>query len=239
MDNLPERWKPTLLQVHSHPYSVVYAMALEIGAAEARIAELKEEAETIKQLEAATLPCGHTYRNAVIVDGGKRSYCIVCEQAYTIERLSGMQRFWDAQAEWSQATFGADHVRGPIGPLKHLEKEARECQAEPYDLEEKADCLFLIFDATRRSGRSLDSLLEAAEQKLAKNKSRSWPSMAPDDCAIEHIPDAALNPPQPQPCDFTGESMLQPPKEQPSRPTVTVLTGGGPTYGFPSIVDGE
>jgi hypothetical protein len=33
--------------------------------------------------------------------------------------------------------------------------------------------------------------------------------------------------------------VLQPPKEKPSRPTVTVLTGGGPTYGFPSIVDGE
>lgn len=39
-------------------------------------------------------------------------------------------------AEWSQATFG--NV-GPIGPLKHLSKEALEAAAEPDDLSEWAD----------------------------------------------------------------------------------------------------
>ena len=61
------------------------------------------------------------------------------------------QRFWDALAEWSQATFGTDAERGAIGPLKHLEKEAREAQ-EALDPIEIADCLLLVFDAARRSG---------------------------------------------------------------------------------------
>jgi len=61
-----------------------------------------------------------------------------------------------------------------IGPLRHLEKEAREAQQSPDDLAEKADCLFLIFDATRRSGKTLDELLDAAFAKLAINKERAW-----------------------------------------------------------------
>ncbi len=39
-------------------------------------------------------------------------------------------------AEWSQTTFG--NV-GPVGPLKHLSKEALEAAAEPGDLSEWAD----------------------------------------------------------------------------------------------------
>ncbi len=47
-------------------------------------------------------------------------------------------------AEWSDATFG--NV-GPIGPLKHLSKEALEAAAEPDDLNEWADMQFLLWDA--------------------------------------------------------------------------------------------
>ena len=42
--------------------------------------------------------------------------------------MSIAQQFWDQQAEWSRATFGSDTERGPLGPLKHLEKEAKEAQ---------------------------------------------------------------------------------------------------------------
>ena len=52
-------------------------------------------------------------------------------------------------AEWSQATFG--NV-GPVGPLKHLSKEALEAAAEPGDLSEWADMQFLMWDAQRRAG---------------------------------------------------------------------------------------
>ena len=100
--------------------------------------------------------------------------------------MSRVHEFWDAQAEWSRATFGSDQERGPIGPLRHLEKEAREAQQSPDDLTEKADCLFLIFDATRRSGKTLDELLDAAFAKLAINKERAWQTPAADE-AIEHV----------------------------------------------------
>lgn len=44
-------------------------------------------------------------------------------------------------AAWSQATFG--NV-GPVGPLKHLSKEALEAAEEPGDLSEWADMQFLM-----------------------------------------------------------------------------------------------
>ncbi|HAO9419263.1 TPA: DUF550 domain-containing protein [Escherichia coli] len=51
-------------------------------------------------------------------------------------------------AKWSDSTFGCV---GPIGPLKHLSKEALEAAAEPDDLSEWADMQFLLWDAQRQS----------------------------------------------------------------------------------------
>ncbi|MBS2815632.1 DUF550 domain-containing protein [Klebsiella pneumoniae] len=75
-------------------------------------------------------------------------------------------------AEWSQATFG--NV-GPIGPLKHLSKEALEAAAEPGDLSEWADMQFLLWDAQRRAGITDEQITQAMIDKLAVNKQRSWP----------------------------------------------------------------
>jgi hypothetical protein len=97
-----------------------------------------------------------------------------------------IQKFWDAQAEWSRATFGADTERDHIGPLKHLAKEAVEAQVRPSDPVEIADCLFLVFDAARRSGMTLDTLVAVAEQKLLVNKSRKWQKPTSDD-PVEHV----------------------------------------------------
>jgi hypothetical protein len=36
--------------------------------------------------------------------------------------------FANAQMDWSEKTFGPKEHRGPIGPLKHLAKEAVESQ---------------------------------------------------------------------------------------------------------------
>jgi|SRR5208337_1231550 len=104
--------------------------------------------------------------------------------------VSRIQKFWDAQAEWSQATFGTDAERGPIGPLKHLEKEAREAQNKPEDEFEMADCLFLVFDAARRSGLTLEKLISACKRKLEINKAREWSKPTTDD-AVEHVRDEA------------------------------------------------
>ncbi|EMX7499195.1 DUF550 domain-containing protein [Klebsiella pneumoniae] len=75
-------------------------------------------------------------------------------------------------AEWSQATFG--NV-GPVGPLKHLSKEALEAAAEPDDLSEWADMQFLLWDAQRRAGITDDQITQAMIDKLAVNKQREWP----------------------------------------------------------------
>ncbi len=75
-------------------------------------------------------------------------------------------------AEWSQATFGDV---GPIGPLKHLSKEALEAAADPHDPLEWADMQFLFWDAQRRMGISDEFITRAMVEKLAINKARQWP----------------------------------------------------------------
>lgn len=75
-------------------------------------------------------------------------------------------------AEWSQATFGDV---GPVGPLKHLSKEALEAAAEPEDLSEWADMQFLLWDAQRRAGVSDGEITAAMEEKLKVNMARQWP----------------------------------------------------------------
>lgn len=77
-----------------------------------------------------------------------------------------------AHAEWSQATFG--NV-GPVGPLKHLSKEALEAADQPGDLSEWADMQFLMWDAQRRAGITDEQITQAMLDKLAVNKRRSWP----------------------------------------------------------------
>lgn len=75
-------------------------------------------------------------------------------------------------AEWSDATFG--NV-GPVGPLKHLSKEALEAAADPDDLLEWADMQFLLWDAQRRMGIPDDFITIAMIEKLEINKKRQWP----------------------------------------------------------------
>jgi hypothetical protein len=90
------------------------------------------------------------------------------------------------QSDWSQATFGTDQERGPLGALRHLEKEARETQAAPDDVEEYADCFLLILDAARRAGISPRQLVEAAQRKMVINRQRTWPRPV-DDQPVEHV----------------------------------------------------
>ncbi|HBR1636488.1 TPA: DUF550 domain-containing protein [Klebsiella pneumoniae] len=75
-------------------------------------------------------------------------------------------------AEWSQTTFG--NV-GPVGPLKHLSKEALEAAEQPGDLSEWADMQFLLWDAQRRAGITDEQITQAMIDKLAVNKQREWP----------------------------------------------------------------
>lgn len=91
---------------------------------------------------------------------------------YTAQPASELERIRREHAEWSDKTFGDV---GPIGPLKHLSKEALEAAAEPDDLSEWADMQFLLWDAQRRAGITDEQITQAMTEKLAINKTRQWP----------------------------------------------------------------
>lgn len=93
-------------------------------------------------------------------------------------------------AEWSQATFGDV---GPVGPLKHLSKEALEAAAEPGDLSEWADMQFLLWDAQRRAGLSDGEITAAMEEKLKVNMARHWPEPKEGEPRL-HIKEAGNSP---------------------------------------------
>lgn len=86
--------------------------------------------------------------------------------------LPDRERVRGDHAKWSQETFG--NV-GPIGPLKHLSKEALEAAADPGDLSEWADMQFLLWDAQRRAGITDEQITAALEEKLKVNMARHWP----------------------------------------------------------------
>lgn len=91
---------------------------------------------------------------------------------YSAPPASERERIRREHAEWSDATFGDV---GPVGPLKHLSKEALETAAEPDDLSEWADMQFLLWDAQRRAGITDEQITRALTEKLAVNKKREWP----------------------------------------------------------------
>lgn len=115
-----------------------------------------------------------------------------------------LARFVASQSEWSQATFGTDAVRGPIGVLKHLEKEAREAieaqeaiqyaetvlhgeQLRAEAREEIADCFILIMDVARRAGMCVEDLLTEVEKKHEKNKTREWTQGVSPTEPVHHV----------------------------------------------------
>ncbi|EHI1800496.1 TPA: DUF550 domain-containing protein [Salmonella enterica subsp. enterica] len=91
---------------------------------------------------------------------------------YSAPPSSEREQIRREHAEWSDKTFGDV---GPVGPLKHLSKEALEAAAEPDDLNEWADMQFLLWDAQRRAGITDEQITLALVEKLAVNKKREWP----------------------------------------------------------------
>ncbi|HIF2615298.1 TPA: DUF550 domain-containing protein [Salmonella enterica] len=91
---------------------------------------------------------------------------------YTDSPVPERERIRREHAEWSDATFGGV---GPVGPLKHLSKEALEAAADPSEPLEWADMQFLLWDAQRRAGISDGEITAAMEEKLKVNMARQWP----------------------------------------------------------------
>ena len=124
-------------------------------------------------------------------------------------------------AEWSQSTFG--NV-GPIGPLKHLSKEALEAAAEPGDLSEWADMQFLMWDAQRRAGITDAQITQAMIDKLAVNKQREWPEPKDGEPRL-HIKE------QPAPVVLDGYVMV------PKEPTDEMLAAAKEWTGLTSTAE--
>lgn len=107
-------------------------------------------------------------------DGGNLGYAM----ADAVKVINGVlesiarEQVRREHAAWSKATFGDV---GPVGPLKHLSKEALEAAAEPGDLSEWADMQFLLWDAQRRAGIRDEQITLAMVEKLGVNKQRAWP----------------------------------------------------------------
>ena len=104
-------------------------------------------------------------------DGGNLGYAMA-DAVKVITGVIAREQVRREHATWSQATFGDV---GPVGPLKHLSKEALQAATEPGDLSEWADMQFLLWDAQRRAGITDEQITLAMVEKLAVNKKRQWP----------------------------------------------------------------
>ena len=113
----------------------------------------------------------HLLHDTQYSNGGNRAY-ILADVLKVIDGAIAREQVRSEHAAWSLATFGDV---GPVGPLKHLSKEALEAAADPSDSHEWADMQFLLWDAQRRMGISDEFITKAMVEKLAINKSRQWP----------------------------------------------------------------
>ena len=108
-----------------------------------------------------------------------------------VRKMTDFHDFAEDHAEWSDNQFGLPSVRGPEGPLKHLQKEVKEALAQQNDVSEYADCLLLVLDAARRAGFNSHMLLDAAITKLHINIHREWPKLQDPNLPVEHSKDCA------------------------------------------------
>ncbi|ECB5082758.1 DUF550 domain-containing protein [Salmonella enterica subsp. enterica serovar Hvittingfoss] len=133
----------------------------------ARIALVSLDAEPVRYLNKFSGTCVTLEQQPNAADD-----VAVYMPLYAAHPASERERIRREHAEWSDKTFGDV---GPVGPLKHLSKEALETAAEPDDLSEWADMQFLLWDAQRRAGISDEQITLAMVEKLAVNKKREWP----------------------------------------------------------------
>ncbi len=94
--------------------------------------------------------------------------------------------FIHAHRAWSLRTFGPDHLEGV---LDHIEEELEEIKAQPDDLFEWVDLIFLAMDGAWRTGYSPIDIASAMVQKQQINMNRKWPDWRTADTSkgINHI----------------------------------------------------
>lgn len=88
---------------------------------------------------------------------------------------------------WSEATFGTRDGRGCVGPLKHIKLECDEA-INSKQIDEFADILILLMDATWRNGWTFQYVIDEGFKKMEINRSRKHPKPVGDE-PCEHIRD--------------------------------------------------
>lgn len=83
-----------------------------------------------------------------------------------------MKQLLTAAHSWANSQFGQH--RHPSHAIAHLAREVIELSEKPFDLEEYADVLLLVFDAAANAGFSYDTLRIAVAAKLNVNQGRKW-----------------------------------------------------------------
>lgn len=88
---------------------------------------------------------------------------------------------------WSERTFGPGERTTAL--LAHIRKELDEIAANPTDIVEWIDVVFLATEGAYRVGASPADIIQALEAKLVKNINRPWPDWrtSPRDQPIEHV----------------------------------------------------
>lgn len=147
---------------------------------------LVDEVEVLAELDAERVAHAETREHLKLEQRRIRSLFLEREDyREQLAQAIKFSEFCTAQAEWSQATFGTDAERGPVGPLKHLAKEVQEALANIEDEMEYVDCFFLVLDASRRAKIPAHRLLDLSFEKLEINKARKWNKPTSDD-PVEH-----------------------------------------------------
>lgn len=124
--------------------------------------------------------------------GKTRPACPGCLTEERIAHSHLMQRFdfagWlKEKDEWSAETFGPGERTAAL--VEHMRRELVEVSADPADVMEWVDIVFLATEGAARMGHSPEAFCEAMRAKLAKNKARTWPDWrtVPAGQPIEHV----------------------------------------------------
>lgn len=97
-----------------------------------------------------------------------------------------LDSFLLTQRHWSAKTFGLGAGRWK-GIVAHVEKELREIERDPLDLEEWIDVIILGFDGAWRTGASNHAIIAALFAKQAKNRAREWIVSEDESVPAEHV----------------------------------------------------
>lgn len=97
-----------------------------------------------------------------------------------------LESFLMVQRHWSARTFGLGAGRWK-GIVAHVEKELREIEQDPLDLDEWIDVIILGFDGAWRTGASNHAIISALFAKQAKNRRREWVVSEDESVPAEHV----------------------------------------------------